>query len=167
MTLLAEFPGPVLRAVPSFRFEIPEGFVLEEAPGSLAVLRATEETAGFTANLLVNHDRIVASATLRDAAVITRIQLTKAFAQVEVTDERIAEFPGRPTYLRAAKLRPADSDLVLHQVHAICRAPAPDRPVQTRDLFHLVGTCNALPEEDAERRGRAFIDVIRTFTFID
>lgn len=162
---VAHYPSTELPGIPAFTFPVPEEFLLERGPNSLAVLRAKVEESGFTPNLIVSHDEVAAGVTLRDVAVLTLDNLRRACTSVKVEQEKTAAFPDRPTYLRVALVQPRDSLLALMQVHASFLGPVPDTAVQTRDLFHLVGVCPAEPTASAERWGTLFVEVVKGFAF--
>lgn len=161
VTELAVFPGDVLRPVPTFKFDVPDGFEIGEAPGALAVAKWSEPVDGFTVNLVVSYDRVARGVNLEHAAATTLAQLRNQVPDVAVHQQKIGKFGTRATFLRAIELQIPKSDTVVGQVHALFFAPLLEA-TQTVDLFHMVGTC---PKQVADKFGPLFIKMIASFQF--
>jgi hypothetical protein len=160
----ALFPSRQLRAIPSFSFDFPAGWELEESTSALAAVHPAEPIDGFWVNVLVNHDRVEAAASLQDAAVITCAQLLRFHPDLRVLTERVAKFDGgrRETYIRVAEM--TDEDRKLTQMHALFFAPEiPD--ARTKDLFQIVATIPSDGSDANDTIGVHVIDIVKSFRF--
>ena len=54
----AVFPSAMIKPVPPFIFSVPDGWVLEDAPDALVVVRTAEPVDGFWVNAILSHDRV-------------------------------------------------------------------------------------------------------------
>jgi hypothetical protein len=160
----ALFPSPRLRAIPSFSFDYPAGWELEEGTTAIAAIHPPAPVDGFWINVLVEHSRVEASVDLHQAAVITYRQLTRHHTDVRLVTERMAHFDGgrRDTYLRVVETR-ADGpgSEALTQLHALFFAPRIPG-ARTADLFQIIGTG---PSDAADEYGMHVIDVVKSFRF--
>jgi hypothetical protein len=158
----ALFPSPQLRAIPSFSFDIPEGWSVEESTTALAAVHPRQPGDGFRVNVLVNHSRVEASVDLEQAAVITFRQLRRHNPHLKVLTERLGQFDNgrRPTYLRIVETRTDDARTVT-QIHALFFAPRIPG-ARTADLFQLVGT---VPNASLDEHGPQMLDIVKSFRF--
>ena len=157
-------PGPVLRALPSFSFSLPEGWRVRELPGALAVVEPSG-SGDAGSQLTVSARRVPADADLRRIAPASLARLRREHPDLEVATERIGHFGdgGRPMYVRAIRLTVGDPARTISEVHALVLAPPdPQRPVQ--DLFVLVGRC---ADRDVDRHGPVFLGMVASFRFGD
>jgi hypothetical protein len=157
----ALFPSPRLRAIPSFSFDYPQGWELEESTRALAAVHPPEPLDGFWINVLVNHSRVEAEVDLEQAAVITCAHLLRLHPDLRVLTERIAHFDRgrRDTYLRVAET--TDDGRPVTQMHALFFAP--EIPgARTRDLFQIVGT---VPNDASDDIALQFLDIVKSFRF--
>jgi len=158
----ALFPSPQLRAIPSFSFDIPPGWELEEATTAIAAVHPREPVDGFWVNVLVNHSRVEGAVDLEQAAVITFRQLRRRDPNVAVVTERIAHYDNgrRDTYLRVVETTDDDGRTVA-QVHALFFAPRV-AGARTADLFQVIGT---VPNASLDEHGPSMIDIVNSFRF--
>ena len=159
---IVAYPSRVLRPIPGFVFAAPEGWVLDEAPDALAVLRSAEEVDGFWPNAIISHDRVASSIDLETAAKASAARLEQATPGVTVQFERLARFGPNVVYLRGVELPAPQSGRKLAQIHGLFFAPAPEG-AKTTDLFQFVAT--ATPEAMAEL-GTKFVEMIASFRFV-
>jgi hypothetical protein len=159
----ALFPSPQLRAIPSFSFDIPEGWVLEESTTSIAAVHPPEPVDGFWINVLVDHSRVEAAADLEKAATVTFRPLRRRDPEVRVLIERIAHFDDgrRDTYLRIVETKPPGDDRPISQVHCLFFAPRIPG-ARTADLFQMIGT---MPSSSLEEYGPPMFDIVKSFRF--
>ena len=62
------YPGPLVRAIPTFAMDLPAGWQVSEYPGSLFAMRCAEPVDGGWGNVIVQHQRVLAETTLESAA---------------------------------------------------------------------------------------------------
>jgi hypothetical protein len=158
---LAVFPSDDIRPIPSFVFSVPDGWVLDEGPDALAVVRVAEPVDGFWVNMMISHDRVAKVVDFQAAARATWARLLQATPEAKVTMERMARFGERVTYVRAVELPAPKSGRALAQLHALFFAPHDDDQ-KTIDFFQLIGSC---PAEAAEDYGARFLEIIGSFRF--
>lgn len=158
---LAVFPGRMIRPVPSFVFTVPRGWVLDEAPDALAVVRTPKEVDGFWVNALLSHDRVARAVDFKVAAKSTWNQIKRSSPDAEVEMERLVRFGTNIVYLRGVKLAAPKSGRALNQLQALFFAPVSEGG-KTVDFFQFL--CTA-PEELMENFGSPFIEMIGSFRF--
>ena len=158
---LAVFPGRMIRPVPSFVFTVPRGWVIDEAPDSLAVVRTPKEVDGFWVNALLSHDRVARAVDFKVAAKTTWDRISKSSPDAKIEMERLVRFGTNVVYLRGVELPAPKSGRQLNQLQALFFAPA-DEGGKTVDFFQFV--CTA-PEELMENFGSPFIEMIGSFRF--
>jgi len=158
---LAVQPGTI-RGIPSFVFSVPEGWVVEEAPNALAVVRAPEATDGFWPNLMISHDRLGAAVDLKLAAQATWSKVQRQSADATVTFERTARFGENVVYMRGVEMTAPQSKRRLGQLHGLCIAPKAES-AKTIDLFQLIATSLAEPTNSPVS---AFVEIIGSFRFL-
>ena len=155
------YPSATLRPVPSFTIAVPQGWVVDEAPDAIGVLRTPEEVDGFWVNLLITADRIDRRLKLAHAASISLEQILAQSPDAKVLHDRLATDAGMSTYLRIMELTsPAGTPLV--QVQGLVAAPAEDG-AKTRDLFQLMGTC---PAGRVKQFGPVLVRAIASFKLV-
>jgi hypothetical protein len=160
----ALFPSPQVRAIPSFSFDYPAGWEIEEGTRSLVVVHPPEPTDGFWINVLVDHSRVEAQADLQQAAVITCAHLLRLHPELRVLTERLAQFDGgrRETYLRVAEI--VEDGRSMTQMHALFFAP-PIPGARTRDLFQVIATIPTEVGDADDQVGVQVIDIVKSFRF--
>src|SRR5262245_61676050 len=133
---VAVHPSALIRPVPSFLFSVPEGWILDEAPDALVVVRTPQEVDGFWVNAILSHDRVPRSVDFKQAAQATWVRLQKSSPDAKVTMERLARFGSNVVYLRGVELEAPKSGRALAQLHALFFAPAVDEG-KTVDFFQI------------------------------
>src|SRR5436190_12436844 len=94
------YPSEAARSVPSFVFLQPEGWVVDEAPDALLVVRAPESVDGFWLNAILTHDRVGATVDLDAAVKATWARVTRDKPGATPDFERVARFGDNIVYLR-------------------------------------------------------------------
>jgi hypothetical protein len=158
---LAAFPSDVIRPVPSFVFAVPRGWVLDDAPDAMAVVRTPEEVDGFWPNLVLSHDKVARTLDLEQAAKVTWAKIKAQCPDADIDMQKLVRFNGLPMYLRGCTMSAPQSGRKLAQLHAIFLAPVKGTG-RTMDLFQFTGTC---PNDQAERAAPVFLDTIASFRF--
>jgi hypothetical protein len=153
----------MLRPIPSFVFTVPKGWVVDEAPDALAVIRTPEQVDGFWVNAILSHDRVPRSVDFKQAAQLTFAKLKKATPDAKVTMERLARFGANIVYLRGVEMAAPKTGRALAQVHALFFAPVDkDDKNKTTDFFQLVASS---PAEHMPRFSAPFVELISSFKF--
>ena len=114
-------------------------------------------------NLLVGADRVGAGFDLEDAAAATLEHCRANFADFRVEQEKVAEIAGQPAALRFQSFAVEGLDERLLQLQVLLIAPPDGRNGETRDLFHIDGTCL---DADKERYAPAFLTAAESFRFV-
>lgn len=159
---LAVFPSKAIKPIPSFVLTVPPGWILDEAPDALTVVRPREPDDGFWVNAMVTTDRVPRALDFEKAAQITFARIQRECPDVEIQLEKMARFGSLITYLRGMELTSPRSKRRLAQVHALFFAPVSDRG-KTVDMFQVVGTC---PAESAGRYAPRFVEIVGSFRFV-
>lgn len=159
---VAVFPSKAIKPTPSFVFTVPPGWVLDEAPDALTVVRPREPEGDFWVNVIVSSDRVPRALDFEQAARTTFARIKKASPDVEIKLEKMARFGPLVTYLRGIEVSSPKSQRRLAQVHALFFAPVAGEG-KTVDMFQVVATC---PADSAERYGARFIELIGSFRFV-
>ena len=158
----ALFPSPKLRAIPSFSFDYPEDWELDEGTQAIAAVHPKEPVDGFWVNVLVNHSRVAAAVDLKQAAVATLQPVFRNDPEAKLVTERLAHFDNgrRDTYLRIVETKAPDGRAIA-QVH--CMFFAPRIPgARTVDLFQFVGT---MPTASVDDYALRVVDMVKSFRF--
>ena len=135
-------PSAMLPGIPPFVFALPEGWVLDEAPGALAVIRMPDETDGFLINGILSHDKVSRKVDFKEAAGFTWQRLLEGCPDAEIYTEKFTQMGGRPVFLRALKVSAPKSGRAISQLQAIWFAPT-NGPGKVVDFFQCVFTCPA------------------------
>ncbi|MBE2318825.1 hypothetical protein DVA67_022810 [Solirubrobacter sp. CPCC 204708] len=154
-------PSAEIPPFAAFELELPDGWRADEAPDCLAVFFDPAAT-GFRTNLLVSADRVDASVDLEQAAQDTLADAA-AFADFRVEREKVDEIGGQPASLRYQSFTVEGVPDRLLQLQVLLFSP-PGGRTKTRDLFHIDGTCLG---RDTETYAGVFLDIARSFTFLD
>jgi hypothetical protein len=157
MTTL-RYPSPVIRPVPEFTVDAPEGWVASELPGSLLVLGTFDDVSPW-ANVILRHERSPRPMTLETVAKESWVRLLGVVPDATLIDEQVARFGDVIMYVREARLPHDDGDR--RQIQAFCFGPTEDRP--TLDLFEI--TC--LTEDGDETHLATFGQIVSSFRFTD
>jgi hypothetical protein len=159
---VAVYPSQDIKPVPGFVFSVPKGWVLDEAPNALAVVRPPEPVDDFWVNVLITSDTVVRSLTIEKAAQITWDRLEKQQPTAAVKTERYARFRDRVTYLRTVDIQHQDG-AALSQVQCLFFAPVDKDDVgKTVHMFQIVGTCLAA---QLDRLGPDMVEIVASFRF--
>jgi hypothetical protein len=158
---LAVHPSSAIRPVPSFVFSVPEGWILDEAPDALVVVRTPEEVDGFWINAILSHDRVPRSVDYKVAAKATWDRLVASSPDAKVTMERLARFGTNVVYLRGVELSAPSSHRALAQLQALFFAPVHEEG-KTVDFFQFIATT---PDPLMETYGPSFLEMIGSFRF--
>ena len=158
----ALFPSPQLRAIPSFSFDIPEGWELDEGTQAIAAVHPKEPVDGFWVNMLVNHSRVEAAADIQKAALATFRPIRRNDPEARLVTERLAHFDNgrRDTYLRIVETKAPDGRAI-SQVHCLFFAPRIPG-ARTADMFQLIGT---MPTALIDEYGPHVLDIVKSFRF--
>jgi hypothetical protein len=159
----ALFPSPQLRAIPSFSFDIPDGWELDEATTAIAAVHPKEPVDGFWVNVLVNHSRVPAAVDLEHAAVITFRQVRRHDHDVNLVTERMGHLDNgrRDTYLRIVQTTAPDDGRPISQIHALFFAPRLPG-ARTADLFQIIGT---VPNDAVDQYVPHIVGIVSSFRF--
>jgi hypothetical protein len=159
---IAAYPSRLIKPIPSFLFAVPRGFVVDEAPDALCVVRAPKEVDGFWINAILSHDRVPRSVDFKQAAQITFARMKRSSPDATATMERLARFGANVVYLRGVEMKAPKTGRGLAQVQALFFAPANDKG-KTVDFFQFIATA---PSELMPRFGKAFVEMISSFKFV-
>lgn len=158
---LAVYPSDVIKPLPRFVFAVPRGWVIDEAPDAMAVIRTPEEVDGFWPNLVLTHDKVARTTDLEQAAKVTWAKLKQQCPDADIDMQKLVKFGGLPVYLRGCTMAAPQSRRKLAQLHALFLAPVKDKG-RTMDLFQFTGTC---PDDQTEKAAPVFMDAISSFRF--
>ena len=154
-------PGRLLTAVPPFVFALPEGWVLDEGPSALAIIRLPKEIDGFWVNAILSHDKVARAVSLQRAAQVTWAKLQQSGVKDLVPKgEKGLVFGSTQIYVRGCEFTSPD-DRALAQLQAIWFAPVTEGG-KTVDLFQLVLTA---PKELMPKVTAPIIEMLSTFRF--
>jgi hypothetical protein len=158
---LAVYPGRMIRPIPGFVFTVPQGWVMDEAPDALCVVRTPKEVDGFWVNALLSHNRVSRSVDFKAAASTTWQRIKRSSPDAEVQMERLVRFGTNVVYLRGVELPAPESGRSLNQLQALFFAPV-EETGKTVDFFQFL--CTA-PEELMDNFGSPFMEMIGSFRF--
>jgi hypothetical protein len=162
MNRLVVQPSKMLTGVPPFVFTAPDGWVLDEAPGSLAVIRLPEEVDGFWVNALISHDKVARSVDFETAAKVTWAKQQKSVDDLTDRGERLMRFGNVVMYIRGAEFSAPKGGRRLAQLQALWFAPVTEGG-KVVDFFQLVLTA---PVEHMSKFSPAIIEMLSTFRFV-
>jgi hypothetical protein len=157
---VAVHPGKLVPGIPKFVFITPLGWVLDEAPGAVAVLRLPNDIEGFWVNAILSHDKVSRSADFDSVAKATWARLLRTAPDATVSGEQLVRFGDQVMYVRGAEF--ATSSRRLAQVHALFFAPTADRG-KTVDFFQFVLTG---PVAAMGGISTVFMETLSTFRFV-
>lgn len=153
-------PGKFIVGVPPFVFVMPKGWVLDVAPGALAVLRLGQQVDGFWVNALLSHDKVARGVDFKTAAKVTWAKLQRSGVE-NLTDqgERMMRFGNLAVYVRGCDFETKGRKLA--QMHAIWFTPVTEGG-KVVDMFQLVLTA---PEGIMPAAAKSILETISTFRF--
>jgi hypothetical protein len=153
-------PGKLIPGIPRFVFTTPLGWVLDEAPGALCVLRLPREVDGFWVNAILSHDKVARAVDFESAAKASFARLKRTSPDVKANGERLVRFGDQVMYLRGVELT-AGEGRRLGQFHAMFFAPVHEAG-KTVDFFQFVLTA---PVGAMDGLTKPFIECLSTFRF--
>lgn len=153
-------PGKLIKGTPSFVFTTPLGWVLDEAPGALAVLRLPKEVDGFWVNAILSHDKVARSVDFEAAAKATWARLKRSSPDAIEQGEKMVRFGNQVMYIRGVELTANGQKLA--QCHALFFAPV-DEAGKTVDFFQFVLTA---PLGAMGGIVKQFTEALSTFRFV-
>jgi hypothetical protein len=160
---IAVHPGEMIPGIPRFLFAVPEGWVIDEAPGMLCVVRQpVADDQGFWVNAIVRHDSVARSIDFERAAKITWVKLLRSNPDATDNGERIARFGDNVVYLRGVNLD-GPNGRPLAQIQSLFFAPVTEGG-KLVDMFQIVGTSQR--DETVQANMNAFIEMISSFRFV-
>ncbi len=159
---VAAHPSNMIRAIPSFVFSVPRGWVLDEVPDALAIVRLPEEVDDFWVNAILSHQRVARSVDFEQASRVTFAKLLKNSPEAKVTMERLARFGSNVVYLRGIEMLAPTSGRQLGQLNALFFAPV-DGEGKTVDMFQFTATA---PAELMSEYSDAIVEMISSFRFV-
>lgn len=154
-------PSAMLPGIPPFIFSVPQDWVLDEAPGALAVVRPEEAVDGFWINAILSHDKVARSVDFKQAALVTWLKLAEHAPDATMRFEKMIRVGRLPIYVRAADMNAAQTGRRISQLQAIFFGPV-HGPGKVVDFFQLV--CTA-PVEHVDSIAPDVLELIRSFRF--
>ena len=155
-------PGRMLTGVPPFVFVMPEGWILDEAPGALAAIRLPEQVDGFWINALLSHDKVARSIDFESAAKVTWAKLQRSATNLVERGERLIRFGNLVVYVRGCEFASPDGSRTLAQMQALWFTPVTEGG-KVVDLFQLVLTA---PATAMPKFSGPILEMISTFRFV-
>jgi hypothetical protein len=155
-------PSASVPGAPAFVFSAPEGWVVDEAPDAICVVRSPEQVDDFWLNAVISHDRVARTVDLEQAAKATWARIVAESPSASVNMERIARFGDNVVYLRGVQLDAPKSGRPLAQLHALFFAPAAEGRA-TSDLFQIIATSPTTVMGDI---GAGLVEMIASFRFV-
>jgi hypothetical protein len=159
---IAVHPSSAIPGAPAFVFSVPDGWVIDEAPGAVAVVRPQQQIADFWVNAVLSHDRVARSVDFRQAAAFTWDRVVKQAPDAQIGFEKFFRRDDLVVYLRGSQLIAPRSARSIAQLHAIFFAPVVDSG-KLVDFFQVVGTA---PVEVMDQIGPALLEVVTSFRFV-
>lgn len=156
----AVHPGKIIKGIPSFVFTVPLGWVLDEAPGALAVVRLPKEIDGFWVNAILSHDKVARATDFESAAKATWARLKRSSPDATENGEQLVRFGNLVMYVRGVEL--TANGIKLAQFHALFFAPVNDAG-KTVDFFQFVLTA---PVGAMGGLAKPFMESLSTFRFV-
>ena len=162
-TRIAVHPSAMIPGIPRFVLAVPDGWVLDEAPGALCVVRQPiADDDGFWVNAIFRHDTVARAIDFERAAKATWAKLKKTTPSAVDHGERIARFGDNVVYLRGVNLD-GPTGRPLAQVQAMFFAPV-TAGGKLVDFFQIIGTSQR--NESVQANMNAFVDLISSFRFV-
>jgi len=155
-------PSKMIPGVPAFVFSAPKGWVIDEAPNALAVVRTPAEVDGFWVNAIISHDRVSRQVDYKTAAKVTWAKLQRDTPDVKERFERMVRFGANIIYLRGADMTAPNTKRPLSQMHALFFAPVSEGG-KVVDFFQII--CTA-PADVMDKVGPEFLEIIGSWRFV-
>ena len=155
-------PSAMLTGIPRFLFSVPDGWVLDDAPSALCVIRQPNADNGFWVNAVIRHDKLPRAIDFERAAKVTWAKLKKVSPDATEHGERLIRFGNNIVYTRGVELNDS-TGRPLAQMQALFFAPVTEGG-KTVDFFQIIGTCGRDAAITANMD--AFVEIISSFRFI-
>lgn len=160
---IAVHPSSMVPGIPQFMFGVPDGWVIDEAPGALCVVRQPAvDDDGFWVNAIIRHDKVPRAVDFERAAKVTWAKLKKSTPSATDNGERLARFGSNVVYLRGVNLD-GPNGRPLAQIQALFFAPVTEGG-KLVDFFQIVGTSQR--DESVQANMDVFIELISGFRFV-
>jgi hypothetical protein len=159
---VATHPSNLIPGIPRFVFSVPEGWVVDAAPGALCAVRRPDDADGFWANAIIRHDSIPIEVDFERAAKATWAKLKREVPDAHDVGERLMRFGSRVVYTRGVEMIGPEGRRIA-QLQALFFAPVTDGG-KVVDFFQIVGTTTA--DENTPNDMDAFIEIIASFRFV-
>lgn len=160
---IAVHPSSMVPGIPQFVFAVPDGWVIDEAPGALCVVRQPAvDDDGFWVNAIIRHDKVPRAVDFERAAKVTWAKLKKSTPSATDNGERLARFGSNVVYLRGVNLD-GPNGRPLAQIQAMFFAPVTEGG-KLVDFFQIVGTSQR--DESVQANMDVFIELISGFRFV-
>ncbi len=159
---VATHPSNLIPGIPRFVFSVPEGWVVDEAPGALCAVRRPDDADGFWANAIIRHDSVPREVDFERAAKATWAKLKREVPDAHDVGERLMRFGARVVYTRGVEMVGPGGRRIA-QLQALFFAPVTDTG-KVVDFFQVVGT--TIADENTPKDMDAFIEIIASFRFV-
>jgi hypothetical protein len=159
---VAVHPSTMIPGIPSFLFDVPDGWITDEAPNALCVVRQPHDINGFWANVIVRHDKVPREVDFERAAKTTWRKLQQAVPSAVERGERLVRFGSNVVYVRGADLD-GDDGQPLAQIQAMFFAPVSEGG-KIVDFFQIIGTC--LRDDALQSNMEQITAMIASFRFL-
>jgi hypothetical protein len=153
------YPSAAVPGVPAFMFTAPAGWIIDEAPGAFAVLRAPQAD-GPPLDAILRHERVPATVTLEDVATATWARIQRDIPDARQSFDRVAAFGPSVVYLRGISY--AVDGATTGELQALLLAPKVEGR-KTADLFQFTITG---PADALRPHGEQFVAMVASFRFI-
>lgn len=159
---IAVHPSEMIPGIPRFIFSVPDGWVVDEAPSALCVVRQPVDDGGFWVNAIIRHDKLPRAVDFERAAKVTWAKLKRATPSAVENGERLIRVGTNLVYTRGVELDGPDGRK-LAQMQAMFFAPVTEGG-KLVDFFQIIGTC----QRDASIGANmdAFVEIIASFRFV-
>lgn len=155
-------PSAMVTGIPRFLFSVPQGWVVDDAPSALCVVRQPTDDNGFWVNAIIRHDKLPREVDFERAAKVTWSKLKKVSPNATEHGERLVRFGANIVYTRGVELNDA-SGRPLAQMQALFFAPTTEGG-KVVDFFQIIGTCQR--NDTIAANMDAFVEIISSFRFI-
>lgn len=159
---IAAHPSDMIPGIPRFVFSVPAGWVIDEAPSALCVVRTPKEIDGFWPNAIIRHDSAPRSLDFEKAAQLTWAKLKRDTPDATDHGERLMRFGSRVVYTRGVEL-PGPDGRRLAQLQSLFFAPVDDAG-KTVPFFQIIGTTTVGPRTDDDMK--SFVEILASFRFV-
>jgi hypothetical protein len=159
---IAVHPSEMVPGIPRFVFSVPDGWVVDEAPSALCVVRQPNDDNGFWVNAIIRHDKVPRAVDFERAAKVTWAKLKRTTPNATEHGERLIRFGSNVVYTRGVELDGPDGRR-LAQMQALFFAPVSEGG-KLVDFFQIIGTCQL--DDSVTANMDAFVEIIASFRFV-